>query len=282
MSSGKRTQITQGTGGLPAIEGPLRPRPAFARLRAQDAAQTRLRQTGREPNELARVQALQGAATHAYAATRVYHASHHVGEPAIMQQGLIPQGGPAMSDIIGDNRRSQGHVFFTHDKGQAGYYAATSAGILGERLKYQANTALRRAPHGSPAYQQAEAAYEDAIFNPPRPTIMRAILSPGVQNQAIPDDKGDATVDRMLPAPIQASHMLPGHEQPDFEPSPLSGAVDVFARAMRRQMRGTTRSEATAMLGRQRRLSIGGDEPFIEAGQEGAESHVMTFRNKHV
>jgi len=278
MSSGKRASISKGTGGLPSVAPPSRPNPAIARLRAQAGADTALRQTGMEPNELGRVRALSRAAADAYADTRVYHGSHHLGEPNILQQGLVPQGGPAMSDIIGDNTRSQGHVFFTHDKGQAGYYAATSAGILGERRKLELSRAMKAATFGTPAYDQLEDAYVDAMGNPPRPTIMRAILPPQVQRRAIPDDKGDEAVDRMLPAVIPPSHMLPGHERPDFEPSPLSGAVDVFQHAMRGQMRGTTRSEATAMLGRQRRMSIGGDEPVIEAGKPAAKEHVDRFR----
>jgi len=278
MSSGKRTTINRQTGGLPDVMPAPRANPAITRLRAQMGAETALRRTGMEPNEMSRVHALSRAATGAYAATRVYHGSHHLGEPNILQQGLVPQGGPGMSDIIGDNTRSQGHVFFTHDKGQGGYYAATSAGILGERRKLQLSRAMKAATFGTPAYDQLEDAYVDAMGNPPRPTIMRAILPPQVQRRAIPDDKGDEGVDRMLPAVIPPSHMLPGHERPDFEPSPQSGAVDVFQQAMRGRMPGVTRSEATAMLSRQRRLSIGGDEQAIEAGRPAAKGHVDRFR----
>lgn len=199
-----------------------------------------------------RVKALDTVAAQAYQELRVYHGTHDAHAVNILTQGLKAQGGKGLSEMIGDKNRSRGHVFFTRDKEQAASYGLTAAGMHKSDLMREAGKA------------DDEAAIMRIIDKPPRATVLRLMLSPDVQKQAVQDAKGDQK-DYMLRSNVGAGHVLPGALEAETNMGRRAEAVSLFQRELQKRDETVSPSLAAASLARMRRKSIAGDAAALDS-----------------
>lgn len=206
----------------------------------------------------------------AYDAVRVYHGTHDVNAPGILQQGLRRQGGPGLSGLIGDATQSQGKVYYTKDKQQAAYYANTLASVA----QYDRQERLNRAKDFD--------GYYDALQHPIRPRIVRAILPPLVQQNAQADPKGGPH-DFTIPIDVPPRYVLPGHEQPNANISQRTHAVEVFRQELRQRGVQATTEQAARTLTRLRRNSIASDTAALNSqyAVQSADLHLQTHKVKN-
>lgn len=207
----------------------------------------------------------------AYETLRVYHGTHEENAEGILQQGLIAQGGPGLSGLIGDSRESRGKVFYTKDKQQAAYYARTLSSVK----QYDKELAAKRA--------QDWDAFDDARESPVKPTLVRALVPVHLQQQAERDPKGgdqDFTIRQTVPPSL----LLPGHEQPDADISQRRAAVTLFQVQLNKSGVGASWQEAAVTLKRMRSNSIGSDQSALDSNYavEGADAHLATHRYKNL
>ncbi len=223
----------------------------------------------RARQELQRLKTLDTAGAAVYGKLRVYHGTHEEYAHGILQTGLVPQGGQGLTGMIGHTTASLGKVFFTRDKQQAAYYANTLSGME------QADRV-----HAANRIHDYDAAC-DAMKSPKAPTIMRVLVPPSVQKDAVHDDKGGDD-DYTLARSLQPGLVLPGHLDPDADVTQRRGAVTLFQRELTRSGVNTTRAEAETTLARQRRKSISGDTAALSSpyAVESAKQDVLMYRFK--
>jgi len=197
-------------------------------------------------------QQLEAVGPKVYNDLRVYHGTHDTNAARALNRGLKPQGGKGLSGMIGDKARSKGKVFFTQDKEQAAYYAQTAAGMHRLDLRRMARAARDA---------DAEAALVD---NPPRATVLRLMLAPSVQREAVRDEKGD-TKDFTLQREVSAGLVLPGHLEGAADMSKRAEAVSLFQAELHNRRVFATPAQAGAALERLRRNSIAGDPAALES-----------------
>lgn len=207
------------------------------------------------------------AADEAYGQLRVYHGTHDANADGILRQGLRPQGGEGLSGLIGDTSRSSGKVFYTKNKEQAAYYALTLAGT--ERIKRV------KAARGD------DDAIGDIYENPPKATLLRAIVPKFMQAQAVQDTKG-ADEDFTLDATIPRGNVLPGHLQPNADLTQRQGAVTAFRQEMQHGGVNVTDPQALSMLDRRRKLSVSKDNDALTSpyAKESSRSAIDMYQFK--
>jgi len=187
-----------------------------------------------------------------YRSLRVYHGTHDANAATILGQGLRPQGGKGISGIIGDSANAAGKVFFTRDKAAAAGYALVAAGMHRTDLM----DAARKADDLD--------AMDRIMEKPPRPTVLRLLLSQDEQKLAKQDPKGGQQ-DFTLQRGISAGQLLPGHLEAETDMDRRQQAVSLFRDELRARHVFPTLAQAGASLERLRRNSIAGDKAALDS-----------------